>query len=149
QNLEIYKNRLAGYISAMDKYGLKNSGDLVLPSRLMESDGHDLVSEILEKFGDIDGIFCANDFVAIGAIKGLKALGKSIPDDIAIVGFSNEPISGIIEPTLTTIDQSGEAIGRLACEMLMQNVAEGDRTIKNKTVVLTPKLIERESSNRK
>src|SRR5690606_17508443 len=149
QNLEIYKNRLAGYLSAMEKYGLENNGDLVFPSRLMESDGHDLAAEMLEKIGDIDGVFCANDIVAIGAMKGLKALGKVIPDDIVIVGFSNEPISRIMDPTLTTIDQSGGVIGRMACEMLMQNVANGDRTIKNKTVILSPKLIERESSNRR
>ena len=149
QNLEIYKNRLAGYLSAMEKYGLENDADLILPSRLMELDGHTLAAELLKKVEDVDGIFCANDLVAIGAMKGLKALGKNIPDDIAIVGFSNEPISGIIEPNLTTIDQSGEAIGRTACEMLLQNVANIDSPIKNKTVILDPKLIERESSNRK
>lgn len=149
QNLEIYKNRLAGYLSALEKYGLENSGNLVLASRLMESDGHDLAVKLLETIGDVDGIFCANDLVAIGAMKELVAMGKIIPDDIAIVGFSNEPISEIIEPSLTTIDQSGEAIGRLACEMLLQNIASRDKMVKSKTVVLTPKLIERESSNRR
>ena len=148
QNLEIYKNRLAGYLSALEKYGLENNGDLIFPSRLMESDGHALVSKLLERDGDVDGIFCANDLVAIGAMKGLKALGKDIPDDIAIVGFSNEPISGIIEPNLTTMDQSGEAIGREACEMLLRNVANIEGPLKNKTIVLDPKLIERESSDR-
>ena len=148
QNLEIYKNRLAGYLSAMEKYGLESNGNLVLSSTLMESEGHDLAVKLLESVGDVDGIFCANDLVAIGAMKGLKALGKIIPDDIAIVGFSNEPISEIIEPSLSTIDQSGEEIGRLACEMLLQNITNGNKTIKNKTVILSPKLIERESSNR-
>ena len=149
QNLEIYKNRFAGYLSAMEKHGLETNEDLVLPSRLMESDGYGLAVKLVQTLGEVDGIFCANDLVAIGAMKGLKSLGKEIPDDIAIVGFSNEPISNIIEPSLSTVDQSGEEIGRLACEMLLQNIANGNQTIKNKTVILSPKLIERESSNRR
>ncbi|MCG2460254.1 LacI family transcriptional regulator [Flavobacteriaceae bacterium F89] len=149
KNLEIYKNRLAGYRSAMEEHDLENNGNLILPSSLMESDGFKLVAKLLDTVGDVDGIFCANDLVAIGAMKGLKALGKTIPDDIAIVGFSNEPISEIIEPSLTTIDQNGESIGRLACEMLLRQITRTDKMIRNKTVVLTPKLIERESSNRR
>src|SRR5690606_39046635 len=121
----------------------------VLSSRLMEADGYASAEKLLTNGIDIDGIFAANDVSAIGAVKYLKKNDKKIPDDVAIVGFSNEPISEVIEPSLTTIDQSGFEIGKMACDLLIHNIQSGDNLVHNKTIILNPTLIERESSNRK
>ncbi|QWX84952.1 LacI family DNA-binding transcriptional regulator [Cellulophaga sp. HaHaR_3_176] len=146
QDLHVYKNRLEGYKKALAKHNLAYSSDT--PSRLTEADGTLLAKKILKDFKDIDGAFFANDISAIAAMKYLKKAGIRIPEDIAIVGFSNEPMSEVIEPSLTTIDQSGEIIGKKACELLIDNIAKGNRVFNNEAVVFEPKLIERDSTKK-
>lgn len=146
QDLQVYKNRLQGYKDALVKHNLNYN--LEIPTRLMESDGTLLAKKILNDINDIDGAFFANDVSAIAAMKYLKKAGKKIPEDIAIVGFSNEPMSEVIEPSLTTIDQSGETIGKQACELLIDNINKGNRVLNNETIVFKPKLIERDSTKK-
>ncbi len=146
QTLEIYKNRLKGYKEALKSQGISFDRELVITSRLMEQDGYNSIEKILNDNEGVDGVFSANDMAAIGAIKYLKGIGKIIPDEIAIVGFSNEPMSEVIEPSLTTIDQSGYEIGKTACNLLFYNIANKDVKTKHQTVILKPILIERESS---
>jgi len=146
--VEIYKNRLKGYRQALEKYKLPYDGNLVFVSRLLEEDGHTLAKKVVEEFDGIDGIFSANDFAAIGAMKYLKSIGKKIPEEIAIVGFSNEPTTEVIEPSLTSVDQSGTEIGKIACKLLLDSIANGDQLVENQTIMLDPKLIKRDSSKK-
>ena len=148
QQLEIYKNRFEGYKMALQKYNLPFHEDLILTSRLMERNGREIARKLLETPHDVDGIFSANDVAAIGAMKYLKENGKRIPEDMAIVGFSNEPISDVMEPTLTTVDQSGEEIGKLACGLLLSEISHNGTLVEGKTIIVNPKLIERDSSKR-
>lgn len=149
KKLEIYKNRLKGYKQALKDHQIPYNPKLVLTSRLMEADGYDAAEKLMKNNPEVDGIFAANDVSAIGAVKYLKKLGKKIPDDIAIVGFSNEPISEVIEPSLTTIDQSGFEIGKIACDLLVRNIQDQDHSVHNKTIILNPTLVARDSSDRK
>lgn len=146
--VEIYKNRHEGYRKALHKYNLPYDKKLVFVSELLKEDGRRLAQKVVEDFEGIDGIFSANDFAAIGALKYLKSIGKKIPEEIAIVGFSNEPTTAAIEPSLTTVDQSGMEIGRLACNLLLDYIANGDKLVDNKTIMLDPKLIVRDSTKR-
>lgn len=149
QSLEIYKNRFKGYKRALQEHGIPYNRKFVHTSKLMESDGYESARKLLNEFSDIDGIFVANDVSAIGAMKYMKSIGKQIPKDIGIVGFSNEPISEVIEPSLTTVDQSGFEIGKIACDLLINNIKSKDENLINKTITLNPTLIKRESSKRK
>ncbi len=146
QDIEVYRNRLSGYQKALEKNSLIYDKNYSFSSRLMETDGIAMAEKLLTELKDVDAAFFANDVSAIAAIKYLKKAGKNIPEDIAIIGFSNEPISEIIEPSLTTIDQSGEEIGRLACELLIQNIKKGNKVLNNETVILNPTLIQRDST---
>ena len=148
KNLHIYKNRLEGYKIALEKYIIPYDESYVLTSKLMKTDGLEMAKKLLEKHSDLDGLFCANDTAAVGAFGYFKKIGKRVPEDIAIVGFSNEPFSALTEPSLTTIDQSGEEIGKAACKLLLQNISSGNTLITNETVILNPMLIERGSSQR-
>lgn len=145
QNLEIYKNRLNGYKAALEKYNIPFREELVISSSLMEKDAAENVKKILALPFKVDGIFCANDVVAIGAIKYLKKINIKIPEDIAIVGFSNETISSVIEPALTTINQSGSKIGVAATNLLIDKMFNNSI---HKTITIQTNLIERESSLR-
>ncbi|MGF7002500.1 DNA-binding LacI/PurR family transcriptional regulator [Lachnospiraceae bacterium PFB1-21] len=102
-----------------------------------------LAKKIIEKDKSITAIFAANDEMAAGVIKGLKALGKRIPEDYAVVGFDNIRLASIIEPALTTIYQPKREMGRKAAEMLLKLI-EGKK-LKEERVVLEHSLTIRES----
>ncbi|WP_373516764.1 LacI family DNA-binding transcriptional regulator [Pricia sp.] len=148
-DVEIYKNRHEGYRSALKKHNVPYDENLVFVSKLLEEDGYRLAGKIVEEFDDVDGIFSTNDLAAIGAMKYLKSVGRKIPEDIAIAGFSNEPTSAVIEPSLTTVDQSGTEIGRLACNLLLDYFENGNTLVNDRTIMLPPKLIVRDSTKRK
>lgn len=148
QNLEIYKNRFKGYRAALEKHNISFKEELVISSSLMEKDAVENVKKILELPYKVDGLFCANDVIAIGAIKYLKKIGLKIPEDIAIVGFSNESISSVIEPSLTTVNQSGSKIGVAATNLLLEKISNKTKQQINKTIVVETNLIKRKSSLR-
>lgn len=146
QKLRIYQNRLRGYRAALEKYKIKFRPELVVTSRLMENDGKESAQNLLSLPVKIDGLFAANDVSAIGAMKHLKKKGIKIPEDIKVVGFSNEPISAVIEPSLTTIDQPGFQIGKKATELLLKQIKDRSNLKKRETTTLRSHLIERDSS---
>lgn len=146
QTLEIYKNRFAGYKKALAANDIAFDPDLVLVSDLLQDDGVKMAKQVMDTHPDIDAIFAANDLAAIGAMKYLKTIGKNIPNDIALVGFSNEPISEMMEPSLTTLDQFGFKIGKISCELLLNKIQFRDEVPENKIIILEPKLIVRDSS---
>lgn len=103
---------------------------------------------LLQDHDDVDGIFINYDLVAIGAMTTFKQHGKKIPEDIAIVGFSNWFMSSIISPTLSTINQPGFAMGKTAFKQLhkeMKATKKGE-TITPKITTLETELIKREST---
>lgn len=148
QQLEIYKNRFNGYKAALAIHNVTFKNEYVINSRLMEQDGYLSMQNLLNSGQKVDGIFSANDVAAIGAMKCIKERGLKIPEDIAIVGFSNEPISRVIEPSLTTIDQSGSEIGKTATELLLKYISKKEIPLEGQTIILNSKLIERHSSKK-
>lgn len=147
-SLEIYKNRFEGYKAALAKHHLECNESLVFISGLMEQDGTEGVNKMLALPYTIDGIFSANDVAAISAMQQLKKNGIRVPEDIAVVGFSNESISAIIEPSLTTINQSGFEIGKTATELLISQIAVGSQGAVNQKIIIQASLIERDSSQK-
>jgi len=145
QNLELYRNRKKGYSNALKTYGIPFSEDLVIETQLMQQDGIDAARQLL-KFPKVDGIFSANDTAAISAIQYLKTKAINIPSDIAIVGFSNEPISAIIEPSLSTINQPDFEMGKVASSLLFEQIKNKKYSSENQTKILKPTLIVRNSS---
>ncbi len=146
QELEIYKNRLNGYKAALDNNRIKFRNEYILYSNLMEQDGEDSIKHLIEKNIEFDAIFSANDVAAIGAMKYLKDKGIKIPEEVAIVGFSNEPISTVINPSLTTINQPGFEMGKIATELLIKNIKKSDINLNGQTIIMDSNLIERQST---
>lgn len=148
REVEIYKNRFNGYRAALAKYQLPFSEELVFSSSLMKEDGIIGVNRLLALPYGIDGLFSANDVAAISAIQQLKKINVRVPEDIAVVGFSNEDISAIIEPSLTTINQSGFEIGKTATELLISQIVLGVQNIVSQKIIINASLIERDSSQK-
>lgn len=146
QELEIYKNRFEGYKEALNKHGIPFKNEYVLSSSLMELDGYENIKNVLEKGLFVDAVFSANDLAAVGAMKYIKEKDIKIPSDIAIVGFSNEPISRVIEPSLTTINQPGFVMGEIAANLLLEHIFDKKLDKKSQTIILESNLIKRNSS---
>ena len=96
-----------------------------------------------------DAVFVANDNCAVGCMLALKQEGIKIPEDIAFVGFNNDPVSKVIEPNLTTINYPGYEMGEVAARNLINHL-NGVVTIHtNNTTILRSELIVRNSSKKK
>lgn len=146
QDIELYQNRKKGYQKALEKHGLPFLEDYFFSTKLSEEDGVAMAKKIL-KLGGVDGIYSANDTAAISAMQYLKSKGVHIPKDIAVVGFNNDPISAVIEPSLTTINQPDFEMGKKATKLLIQQIH--NNTNLGESIVLTSELIVRDSSKHK
>jgi DNA-binding LacI/PurR family transcriptional regulator len=145
KNLSISFERFRGYKEALRQYGLNFREDMIVFGGLWEDDGKKGIQHLLKKNKIIDAIFAVNDPVAIGAYQEVKRLGMHIPGDIALVGFSNNPITALIDPALTTVEQPSYEMGRRAAELLFYKI-ESDDNGDIKKEVLKTKLIVRQST---
>ena len=148
QDTQIFKSRIEGYKAALLKYNLPIDDSLIeYTNELSYEEGVKCAKKFLANKTIPDGIFCANDYTAISSIQVFAKAGLHVPDDIAIVGFSNYPISRIIEPTLTTIDDRAFQMGQTAVKLLIRQIEEKDKNIASETIVLKTDLIIRKSTS--
>ncbi len=146
QNLVIYRERLRGYRQALAAHGLPVRDELILCSDTQLRAGVQLAQKILSMPVLPDAIFSASDYTAVGAMHHLKRNGIRIPEQIAIAGFSNEVFTALVDPPLTTIDQHGKMMGRVAAEIFLKQVDSPDSICEPDRMVLNPDLIIRKSS---
>lgn len=148
-NLKIYENRQKGYCKALKDAGLNVNESLIINNSLTRNDGTKAIQKILENEVKPDAIFCANDTTALSVIIYLIKNGFRVPEDIAIVGFSNEPFSELVTPSISTIKQPGFSIGKKAAELIIQQIAKKESKPIYENIVLSTELIVRNSSKRK
>lgn len=142
-------DRFLGYRRALEENGIEYDKDLVfICDEINDSEGYDHMQQILDQKMDVDAIFAVADLPAVGAIKCLIENKVQIPEEIAVMGFSNWLISSLITPSLSTIDQPGELMGRKAFQVFLD---ERDTKKRNEPVVfqkyeIETTLIERKST---
>lgn len=120
----ISKNRLRGYLEAHRKNGVVLDESLVIPCDTFENALIE-TQRIIDEGLKFDAIFAVNDFTAAGAIRTLKKNGVSVPKDVSVIGFGNDYIADMIEPTLTTVSQPGFSMGEKAMQMLISRINSG------------------------
>ena len=148
-HLNITKNRLEGYKKALTDNGLEVMEEMIIHVNLNEKGGSEGANSLLKYLPRLDAICCVNDPVAVGVYQQLKKAELTIPDDVGVTGFSNDPITEMISPTMTTVDQYGYKMGRKAAEILIDQINnEKSKTI-NQTFIIKSELIIRNSSVRK
>lgn len=140
----ITKNRFKGYLDALEKNNIPFDKDLVYFSGFQETNGIEGMKYLFDSVKRIDAVFAVNDPVALGAYGVIKKRGLKIPQDIAVVGFSDNPIAKIVEPSLTTIKQPAYEMGKQAAELLFKQIKE--KSYKSEEIVLNTELIERNSA---
>jgi LacI family transcriptional regulator len=147
-DLEIARDRLEGYRSALARAGLCQLSHNIVSGGHDDDFGEAVMRELLKTKPLPDGVFCFNDPVAIGAMKAILAAGLSIPGDIALAGAGNIRYSDSLAVPLTTIDQGTSRTGVLAAELLLARIA-AKRPVPPQRILLEPKLVERESTRRR
>lgn len=137
-------NRLNGYLHAIKttkQSPIVYKGDFTLEG------GANKTKKLLKENPNVDGIFYANDLMAIGSLKVLKKKEISIPEDIAIIGFDDIKLSKIVSPEVSTIKQPINEIGEIAAKTLIHEI-DNSTEVDYNNVVLDVKLVIRESSQR-
>lgn len=141
------EKRFAGYLRALKHHGLPIREKIILSTEdISLAHGRRLTNILLSMKKRPDAIFAITDNAAIGAIKALHKFNVKIPEEIAIVGFSNSVNSTIIQPALTTVDQPGDRIGRTAVKYLIDEINDPKDDIITKTVEIKTSLVVRDSS---
>ncbi|GAA0740806.1 LacI family DNA-binding transcriptional regulator [Gaetbulibacter jejuensis] len=149
RSLEIFKNRYLGYKQAILDHGLELDESLVIETHSKVEEGRKTAKALLSMERPPDAIFSSSDFTALGAIQEIKAQGLKIPEDICVVGFSNEPFTRFMELSITSVDQSPIEMGRMTAQVFLEEVNNGKNVKMEKQIVLTPELIVRKSSLKK
>tara|TARA_R110002050_G_scaffold261556_1_gene401660 strand:- start:154292 stop:155320 length:1029 start_codon:yes stop_codon:yes gene_type:complete len=148
RSLQIFKNRYLGYKQAIIDNGLEFDESLVIETMSKVAEGRKTTKVLLDMKNRPDAIFSSSDFTALGAIEEIKAYGLKIPEDISVVGFSNEPFTKFMELSITSVDQSPIQMGRIAAQVFLEEVNISKKVKSEKHIVLTPELIIRKSSQR-
>jgi LacI family transcriptional regulator len=151
--LIISEDRLRGYQDALKENNLEFNPDFIIdcPNGNYE-EGKKMTKKLLEMAKPPDAIFANNDPLAMGAMMAIKEAGLKIPQDIAIVGFSNWFFGELMEPSLTTVDQPGFEMGQEAARLLIKQIEMKEKDLelyKPETKILKTRLIIRNSSLRK
>jgi LacI family transcriptional regulator len=144
----VYNDRFRGYKKALEDNGIQFDQELVMIGDLTENAGTSAAKKLLKLKPRPDGIFTSNDTSAVAVIIELEKRGIIIPDDIAVIGFNNDPISHVIKPNLTTIEYPGREIGEIAATSLI-NKLRNTLSDNLSTIVLKHNLIVRKSSLKK
>ena len=147
QNLRTYFDRKNGYVEALKQNGILYDESLVFVNTLTSEEGITASKQLMSLPNPPDAFFCGNDTTALSVMIYLRDKGFRIPQDIGIVGFSNEPFSRVVSPSISTIAQPGFEMGQKAAELIISKIENKERTYQ--TIILPTELIIRESSDRK
>jgi len=143
----IAAERLEGYRRALAKSGLRVHARYVVAGGHGDETGYEGMRRLLRVRPIPDGVFCYSDPVAIGAIKAILEAGYRVPHDISVVGAGNVHYSDLLAVPLTTVDQGTCQMGARAAQLLMERILS-KRSARPKKILISPKLVERESTRR-
>jgi len=146
KHISVTKKRLDGYKSALKDNNMRYNERFVVFGGMNEEDGRSGFQQLLQLEQMPDAIFAVNDPVAIGVFEMVKKHGLRIPKDIALVGFSNNPISALVDPPLTTVDQPAYELGIEAAKLLIKEIEGDDEEFVPIKKVLDTSLIIRQST---
>ncbi len=143
--VSVGKLRTEGYTKAIKNNDIPFDENLIL--RIEDTDNFESQIESLIINNEIDAIFAVNEIFAVTAIKIANSLGKKVPEELSIIGFTDGIISKYSSPSITTVSQNGVKMGEKAAIMLIEKLEiEEEYDELYKTEVIETELIEREST---
>jgi DNA-binding LacI/PurR family transcriptional regulator len=138
------QDRLAGYRSAVEAAGLGYDESLVSVGDFTSAGGYAATVRLLRQRPDVDAIFAASDLAAFGAVRAIQASGRSVGDDVAVIGFDDIPAAADQQPPLSTVRQPIAELGTAMTRLLLARI-DGLETVSRRTV-LPVELVLRETA---
>ncbi len=144
-HLDMVRRRKHGYLEALREHKLPIERSLVVCDKIDYEVARRATIELLQRDDRPDAILAFNDIITYAAFDGIKSLGLRIPEDVAIIGFTEGDTSAFVTPKLTAIMDQAHITGMKACELLLRNI-NGDKKIYKEVIPMTLKI--RESSDK-
>ena len=138
------RDRHRGFREGVAAAGLAFDDDAVAVGNFSQASGEAAMNELLARKPDLDGVFCANDLMAAGALRALRDAGRRVPEDVSVIGFDDAPLATTTTPPLTTVHQSPEQMGREMVGLLLETL--NDPTTAPRSRILPTHLVVRGSS---
>jgi LacI family transcriptional regulator len=145
----IFNNRIRGYIDALKKHNLPLDDELLTESGLTIEDGREKMLKLLSLATQPDAVYVAGDYAALGALQVLKEKNIKIPEEIALVGFGNEPFTDMVTPRISSVHQHSAEIGKRAANTFLKYVGQETIDQQLNKIILNAELIVRDSSHKK
>jgi len=144
--VSVGKLRTEGYVKALKNNDIKVDDSLIL--KIEDTENFEAsIEELLSNNPDLEAIFAVNELFAVTAIKQAGKMGKKVPEDLSVIGFTDGIISKYSSPSITTVSQNGIKMGGKAAKMLIDRLeAEEEEEEHYKTEVIETDLVEREST---
>ncbi|MEV5983515.1 LacI family DNA-binding transcriptional regulator [Streptomyces sp. NPDC052051] len=144
------QRRIDGYRAALRDAGREVDEALIVPGDFTEEGGRRAMDRLLDLRPEVDAVFAESDVMAAGARQALRAAGRRIPDDVALVGYDDSVIARHMDPPLTSVRQPIEEMGRAMIDLLLEEIADhrpaASRGLDRRQVVLRTELMVRASS---
>jgi DNA-binding LacI/PurR family transcriptional regulator len=135
--------RSDGFIAAMQEHGLRVQDEWIVESTFGVENAYEATGRLLNQ-SDVTAVVAVDDLMAIGALQYANDNGFAVPEDIAITGFDDIPITSYVSPKLTTVAQPIEEMAKAATKQLIRRIE--NRRSKNRDIVFKPMLVERDST---
>jgi DNA-binding LacI/PurR family transcriptional regulator len=138
---------MAGYLSALRKYKVRKDPTLIMHCGFNQDSALVAARELLTSKDRPDAFFTISDRLALGAMQAIKENGLSMPDEIGLVGFNNEPVMNLVTPRISSVDMPAFEIGKAAAKIFIR-VLNNDGLPGQEELILKPRLFVRTSSDR-
>ncbi|MHB8208041.1 LacI family DNA-binding transcriptional regulator [Mucilaginibacter sp.] len=150
QNLQIFRQRKTGYLNALKKHDLPIIDELIVENAWTKELGADATRKLLSLNQPPDAIFAStSDFSALGVLEVATAMGFKVPEQLGICGYSNEAFTELTSPSITTVDQFSNNMGKTIANLFFQEMEnKGDTEVIPKIISIKPKLIIRSSTKK-
>jgi len=147
--LNIYKDRKEGYLKALKEYGLPLPEGYLEITGLTREEGQQAFERLMLLPNPPDGVFFGNDTTALSALEYCQKNNLRVPEDVALFGFSDEPFSAVVTPSLSTVKQPGYQMGYRAAQKIIHRIENQNIYIPFEQIVLPTQIIIRDSSAQK
>lgn len=145
--MQIVQERIAGYRKCMKDKGLELDEErMIAYGDYTHGSGYECMEKLLDDVPDLDGVFCSNDQMAIGALRVLKERGKSIPEEVKLIGYDDVFVSSIVDPPISTIHIQKKTAGKKAAEILFDRIEHAEKSGPSIGIKLESRLIIRHST---
>lgn len=145
-HLDMVKRRKHGYLEALRENKIPIDRELVVCEKIDYDWALEATTTLLQKENRPDAILAFNDIITFAAFTAIKNLGLRIPDDVALIGFTDDVHAKYVTPRMSAIEDQSQEMGKVACQLLLKNIG-GDTKIYKK--IVPQRVVIRETSAKK